>query len=136
MCSSDLEQLPLEPVRELFAYTGTHDNDTVMGWWNSAGGDSTRSAEDVREEKAFARRYFGPSDEAINWRMIRAVESSVAQVAIKPMQDVLGLGSESRMNMPGRGRGNWGWRMKAGAFTEEHQERLRDFAEVYERLPG
>lgn len=121
--------------KELFAYTGTHDNDTVMGWWNSEGGDSVRSADDVREEKAFARRYFGPSDEPVNWKLIRQVVGSVARVAVTPMQDVLGLGSESRMNMPGMARGNWGWRMKAGAFTHECRERLRELAETYERVP-
>jgi 4-alpha-glucanotransferase len=119
--------------RELFAYTGTHDNDTVMGWWASEGGDSTRSPEDVRKEKAIARRYIGPGDEPINWRLIRLLFSSVAQVAVMPMQDVLGLGSESRMNKPGVAGGNWSWRMSRAAFTEECQQRLRDLAEVYER---
>lgn len=122
--------------RELFAYTGTHDNDTVMGWWTSKGGDSTRSEEDVRKEKDFARRYLGPGDEPFNWKVIRALLSSVARAAIVPMQDVLGLASESRMNMPGVGEGNWRWRMTAGAFTREYQERLRDLAEVYERIPS
>ena len=122
--------------RELFAYTGTHDNDTVMGWWTSEGGDSTRSAEDVRKEKAFAQRYIAPSDEPIHWKLIRVLLSSVAQVAVMPMQDVLGLGSESRMNKPGTAEGNWSWRMSGEPFTEQHQERLRDMAEIYERLPG
>lgn len=122
-------------ARELFAYTGTHDNDTVIGWWTSEGGDSTRSPEDVRKEKAIARRYLGPSDEPINWKLIRLLLSSVAHAAIVPMQDVLGLGSETRMNMPGVGEGNWSWRMKAGAFTNEYQKRLRDLAEIYDRVP-
>ena len=121
--------------RDVFAYTGTHDNDTVMGWWTSEGGDSTRSPEDVLKEKATARRYLGPSDEPINWKLIRVLLGSVACAAIMPMQDVLGLGSESRMNMPGTGEGNWGWRMKPGAFTLEYQERLRDMTEIYGRLP-
>lgn len=122
--------------RELFAYTGTHDNDTVMGWWNSEGGDSTRTAEDVRKEKAIAQRYLGPGDEPINWKLIRVLLGSIARLAIVPMQDVLGLGSESRMNMPGVARGNWGWRMRDEAFTREYQERLRGLAEIYERVPG
>ena len=122
--------------RELFAYTGTHDNDTVMGWWTSEGGDSTRTPEDVCKEKAVTRRYLGPNEEPINWKMIRVLAGSVARVAIVPMQDVLGLGSESRMNMPGVGEGNWSWRMKPGAFTTEFQDRLRDLAEIYERVPA
>ncbi|MBV9759328.1 MAG: 4-alpha-glucanotransferase [Acidobacteriaceae bacterium] len=122
--------------RELFAYTGTHDNDTVMGWWNSEGGDSVRSPEEVRKEKAIARRYFGPCDEPVNWKLIRVVLASVARVAVMPMQDVLGLGSESRMNMPGRANGNWSWKMKHGAFTPEYRQRLRDMAEIYDRIPA
>ncbi|HTU45213.1 MAG TPA: 4-alpha-glucanotransferase [Bryobacteraceae bacterium] len=122
--------------RELFAYTGTHDNDTVMGWWNSEGGDSTRTVEDVRKEKAIAQQYLGPSDEPINWKLIRVLFGSIARLAIVPMQDVLGLGSESRMNMPGVARGNWGWRMTGEAFRREYQERLRGLAEIYERVPG
>lgn len=121
--------------REVFAYTGTHDNDTIMGWWNSEGGDSTRSAEAVRQEKAVAQRYLGPCHEEINWKLMRVLLASIARAAIVPMQDVLGLGSESRMNMPGKGDGNWAWRMKPGAFTEELQDRLRDLAEIYERVP-
>lgn len=121
--------------RELFAYTGTHDNDTVMGWWTSDGGDSTRWAEDVQKEKAVARQYVGPADEAINWKLIRLLWGSVAHAAVVPMQDILGLGSASRMNMPGVGKGNWSWRMKAGAFTLEYQQHLRDLTEIYERMP-
>ena len=121
--------------RDGFAYTGTHDNDTVIGWWSSEGGDSTRSAEDVQKEKAVARRYLGPSDEEINWKLIRVLLASIARAAIVPMQDVLGLGSESRMNMPGKGEGNWAWRMKPGAFARDLRDRLRDMAEIYERVP-
>jgi 4-alpha-glucanotransferase len=134
---TDLQAATFRPhnfERELFAYTGTHDNDTVMGWWASKGGDSTRSAEDVRKEKAMAERYIGPSDEPINWKLIRVLLSSVAQAAVAPMQDVLGLGSESRMNKPGAATGNWAWRMRSGAFTDELQQRLRDLSEIYERV--
>lgn len=121
--------------RELFAYTGTHDNDTVIGWWSSEGGDSTRSPEDVRKEKDIARRYIGPGEEPINWKLIRLLSASVAHASIVPMQDVLGLGSDSRMNMPGVGDGNWSWKMRPGAFTTEFQQQLRDLAEIYDRIP-
>ncbi|HEY6273228.1 MAG TPA: 4-alpha-glucanotransferase, partial [Terriglobales bacterium] len=95
---------PHNYARDLAAYTGGHDNDTTVGWWSSSGaGDSTRSAEDVRKEHAFARSYLGLEDESeIHWAMIRAVLASVADIAIVPLQDVLGLGSEARMNLPGR----------------------------------
>ena len=79
--------------RNLAAYTGTHDNDTAMGWWRSQGGDSTRTAEDVRREKAKALAYLGVEDDAaaeINWLMIRTLMMSVADTVIFPMQDVLG----------------------------------------------
>ncbi|MBV9301203.1 MAG: 4-alpha-glucanotransferase [Acidobacteriaceae bacterium] len=122
--------------RDLFAYTGTHDNDTVVGWWNSEGGDSTRTPEDVRKEKDFALEYLGPGGESIHWKMIRSLLSSVARAAIVPMQDVLGLGSESRMNKPATLGGNWRWRMLPGAFTSDHQARLRKLCIAYDRIPG
>jgi 4-alpha-glucanotransferase len=88
--------------RELVAYTGGHDNDTTGGWWSSSGaGESTRTAEDIRKERSFARAYLGFDSEPVNWVFIRAVLASVAEIAIVPLQDVLGLGSEARMNLPG-----------------------------------
>jgi len=90
--------------RDLVAYTGGHDNDTTVGWWSSSGaGDSTRSPEDVRKEHEFASTYLNFNDDSeINWVMIRAVLASVADIAIVPLQDVLGLGSGARMNLPVR----------------------------------
>lgn len=121
--------------REIIAYTGTHDNDTIMGWWNSDGGDSTRTDEDIRLEREFTESYLGPSSEPMNWRLMRSYYVSVAQVAIVPMQDVLGLGAEARMNRPGVAEGNWGWRMRPGAFSEEQQKKLHDMAALYDRIP-
>jgi 4-alpha-glucanotransferase len=121
--------------RDLIAYTGTHDNDTIMGWWNSCGGDSTRSEEDVRQEKEFTLNYLGPGDEPMNWRCIRAIAGSVARVAVAPMQDVLGLGNEARMNRPGTATGNWRWRLLPGEFAPELQERLHNLAAIYDRVP-
>src|SRR3954469_14640621 len=88
--------------RNLVAYTGVHDNDTVVGWATGGVGDSTRSAEDVKQEHEFARAYLGFENESIHWAMIRQVMRSVADLAFAPLQDVLGLGSEARMNVPGR----------------------------------
>jgi 4-alpha-glucanotransferase len=120
--------------RELVAYTGGHDNDTTVGWWNSSGvGESTRTPEDIRKERAFARAYLGFKDEPINWVLIRAVLASVADIAIVPLQDVLGLGSEARMNLPGTVTGNWKWRYKADALTAEVAARLRELTVLYDR---
>ncbi len=122
--------------RDVIAYTGTHDNDTIVGWWNSAGGDSTRSDENIRKEKEFTSKYIGPGSDPIEWKMIRLLYSSVARVAMAPMQDVLGLGSEARMNRPGVAEGNWDWRMSPNAFSREILDHLRDLAEVFDRVPN
>lgn len=120
--------------RELVAYTGGHDNDTTVGWWTSSGaGESTRTAEDIRNERDITREYLGFQEEAIHWVFIRAVLASVANIAIIPLQDVLGLGSDARMNLPGTISGNWRWRYKAGALTKEIRERLRKLAHLYDR---
>lgn len=121
--------------RDLVAYTGTHDNDTTVGWWNSSGTmDSIRTPEDVRKEHAFARDYLGFRDDSdVNWVLIRAVLASVADVAIIPLQDVLGLGSEARMNLPGRVSGNWRWRFSADGLSEQLSARLRSLTALYDR---
>ncbi len=120
---------------DLVAYTGGHDNDTTVGWWKSSGvGDSTRTPEDVHNEHEFARAYLNFEDDSeINWVMIRAVLSSVADVAIVPLQDVLGLGSEARMNLPGKVSGNWKWRYRPGALSGELSARLRSLITLYDR---
>jgi 4-alpha-glucanotransferase len=120
--------------RELVAYTGGHDNDTTLGWWTSSGvGDSTRTPEEVRKEHAFTRAYLGFENEEINWVFIRAVFGSVASIAVVPLQDVLGLGSEARMNLPGTIQGNWTWRYSREALTEEIRDRLRALTRIYDR---
>jgi 4-alpha-glucanotransferase len=125
---------PHNYVRDLVAYTGTHDNDTTVGWWNSTGTqDSTRTPEDVVKEHGFARSYLGFTDEPIHWVLIRAVLASVANTAVIPLQDVLGLGSPARMNLPGTSSGNWRWRVRPGALTPEIAARLREMNSVYDR---
>jgi len=121
--------------RELAAYTGTHDNDTTVGWWNSSGeNDSTRTPEDVAKESAFARAYLDlKNDEPIHWRLIRGVESSVADLAIIPLQDVLGLGTEARMNLPGSSSGNWRWRFRPRALRPELAKRMNEMVHIYDR---
>jgi len=125
---------PHNYVRSLVAYTGTHDNDTAVGWWTSHGaGASTRTEADVRAEREFARKYLGLDGREINWAMIRAVLGSVADAAIYPLQDVLGLGSEARMNVPARPTGNWRWRFRAGMLGEALRDRLGELTVIYDR---
>lgn len=125
---------PHNYVPNLVAYTGTHDNDTTMGWWTSqATSDSIRTPEDVLKEHAFARAYLGLSDEPINWTMIRTLLASVANTAIVPLQDILGLGSEARMNLPGTSSGNWRWRFLPEALNSELAHRLRELNKAYDR---
>ena len=120
--------------RELVAYTGGHDNDTTVGWWTSSGvGESTRTEEDIRKEHDFTRAYLGFQNEPVNWVFIRTVMASVANTAIIPLQDVLGLGSEARMNLPGTVSGNWRWRFTPNALTKGISDRLRAFAVMFDR---
>ena len=86
-----------------------------MGWWNSAGGDSTRTARDIEAEKDRARAYLDTDGREMNWVMIRALMASVADTVLFPAQDVLGLGSEARMNTPSVAGGNWRWRLRPGS---------------------
>ena len=124
---------PHNYVRNLVAYTGTHDNDTAMGWWRSAGGNSTRTAQNVEEEKAYARRYLATDGAEVNWMMIRALLGSVADTVLFPMQDVVGVGSEGRMNVPSVASGNWRWRVQAEEITGAAAARLKEMVEVFDR---
>jgi 4-alpha-glucanotransferase len=120
--------------RERVVYTGTHDNDTTLGWWQSTGeGDSTRTPEDVAKEKEFARRYLDTDGREMNWTLIRAALASVADTVLIPMQDVLGLGSEARMNLPGREAGNWRFRFTWDQLTRATTQRLRSLIDTYSR---
>jgi 4-alpha-glucanotransferase len=125
--------IPHNFARELVAYTGTHDNDTTLGWWNGEGGNSRRSEADVEAERAYALDYLKSDGTEVHWDFIRAVLASVADLAVVPLQDVLGLGSEARMNLPGRLGGNWRWRFREGALTPEVTERLARLTDVYGR---
>ena len=120
--------------RERVVYTGTHDNDTTVGWWRSTGeSDSTRASDDVAREKAFALQYLGADGREMNWTLIRAALASVANTVILPLQDVLGLGSEARMNLPGRASGNWRFRFSWDQLTPDIVHRLRTMVETYDR---
>jgi len=120
--------------REVVAYTGTHDCDTTVGWWTSEGrGESTRSADDIRREREFARAYLNTDGSEIHWVFIRTLLASVADTVLIPLQDVLGLGSEARMNQPATIGGNWRWRYRPETLTAEIAQRLSDLTRVYER---
>jgi 4-alpha-glucanotransferase len=119
--------------RNLVVYTGTHDNDTTVGWWTGTAGHSTRSQDDIDRERDYARRYLRLDAGAVHWEFIRAALASVADTAIVPAQDVLGLGSEARMNRPGTGEGNWRWRLTGGQMTAALARQLAVLTETYER---
>jgi 4-alpha-glucanotransferase len=123
--SSDPEDpfLPHNYPVNCVAYTGTHDNDTVLGWYQSA----------PVEEKDFCRRYLARSGENISWDLIRAVWSSVAKITIAPLQDFLGLGTEARMNYPGRPSGNWSWRVLSHQINSDLAQRINEINFLYSR---
>jgi 4-alpha-glucanotransferase len=117
--------LPHNFVPNCVVYTGTHDNDTTLGWWQSGAG---------KEERAEAEAYLG-SHTDVPWSFIRAACASVASMAIVPLQDVLSLGSEARMNIPSQLEGNWGWRFGEGALRAELAQELAALSEVCDRVP-
>jgi 4-alpha-glucanotransferase len=119
--------------RNLVVYTGTHDNDTSVGWWSGEAGHSTRTDADISEEREYVSRYLDLDGQPVHWAFIRAVMASVANTAIVPAQDLLGLGSDARMNRPGVASGNWRWRLTPGQLTQDVMESLGELAETYER---
>jgi 4-alpha-glucanotransferase len=108
-------------------YTGTHDNDTVQGWWHSGAAEY---------ERRNVESYLGHCDDGIHWAFIRAVQSSPGCLGVAPLQDVLGLGSEARMNTPSVYRGNWRWRFDQGQLKPEIAAKLARLAEVTDRVPN
>jgi 4-alpha-glucanotransferase len=118
--------------RNLVVYTGTHDNDTTVGWWTGDVGHSTRSDDAIDDERNHARRYLNLHGE-VHWEFIRAVQGSVADTAIVPVQDLLGLGSDARFNRPGTASGNWRWRLSPGQLTDDVMHRLGVLTKTYDR---
>jgi 4-alpha-glucanotransferase len=108
-------------------YTGTHDNDTTRGWWESQA---------TPEERRAAQAYLAPGSDGIHWAFIRAAEASAADLCILPLQDVLGLGSEARMNVPSKPEGNWAWRYPPGSLTPELAARLAALSQANGRDSG
>ena len=127
----DSDYLPHNYRRNAVAYTGTHDNNTFRGWWNS---DKL-----PEEDREFARSYLGLNERvrgSVHWMGIRAMMASVADRAVFPLQDVLGLDAEARMNTPGSGSENWRWRYKSHMLTDTLATHLADLTYLYGRAPA
>lgn len=126
--------LPHNYVKNCVAYTGTHDNDTTVGWFNSqAGSGTTRDKKEISREQEHCLKYLNSDGTKINWDFIRAVWASVADTAIAPLPDILGLGTEGRMNLPASTSGNWHWRMTKDSITDEMTSRLKELTQIYGR---
>ncbi|MFO7169457.1 MAG: 4-alpha-glucanotransferase [Chloroflexota bacterium] len=114
--------------RNTVVYTGTHDNDTSVGWFTLSS---------TEQERRDALRYLGTSGADIAWDLIRTAWASVADTAMTVAQDLLSLGTEARLNLPGTvGPPNWTWRLQAGGLTPQIAARLWDLTEIYQRLPS
>jgi 4-alpha-glucanotransferase len=107
-------------------YTGTHDNDTVAGWWNSGAAE---------HERRNAESYLGRCEDGMHWAFIRAAQNSPACLSIVPVQDILGLGSEARMNTPSIDGGNWRWRLQENHLNADVASKMALLAEVSDRIP-
>jgi 4-alpha-glucanotransferase len=125
--------LPHNYRRRSVVYTGTHDNDTIRGWFTRPSGDGSTSADDEGERRRACEYLGADGDEAVGWAFVRAALASVAATAILPLQDLLGLGSEARMNRPGTFEGNWSWRARPEDLSSELCERLASMTGTYGR---
>lgn len=121
------DYLPHKYIRNCVVYTGTHDNNTTQGWWDE---------EATRPEKAAAKAYLGATRQSFVWDMIRAVETSCADTCIVPVQDLLSLPENARMNMPSRAAENWIWRCPEDALSPDLAAKLAALAEATDRDPS
>ena len=126
------DYLPHNYTRNCVVYTGTHDNDTILGWYRSLPEEDRKLCDDylnlyhcLEEEEP---------DKSAAWELIRAALASVASLAVIPMQDYLGLDSRARINTPSTIGDNWKWRMKDGDFTEELAEKIKEMTRLYGRF--
>jgi 4-alpha-glucanotransferase len=105
-----------------------------VGWFRSVAGEgSTRTAKQIERERNFCMNYLNTDGKEIHWDFIRALFATVANTAIVPLQDVLGLGTEARMNLPNSIEGNWSWRFMPNVLTDEIAARLKTLTELYGR---
>jgi 4-alpha-glucanotransferase len=128
--------LPHRYINHCIAYTGTHDNDTALGWFHADHAGSTQDQERHVFERKFALRYLGTDGAEFHWDVIRLALGSVADTVIIPLQDVLGLDAGARMNTPGTATGNWAWRFPAELITPLVRSRLADMTAVFSRWNG
>lgn len=123
---SGTEYLPHNYVSNCVAYPGTHDNDTILGWFQDA----------CPEDTAYCREYLRISEgEELHWSMMCALWGSIADLVIVQAQDILGLGSEARMNKPSTVGNNWSWRVEKGVFTKELAQKIKHQMKLYGRMP-
>ncbi|HEX6511946.1 MAG TPA: 4-alpha-glucanotransferase [Chloroflexota bacterium] len=121
----DNPYLPHNYTTEYMVYTGTHDNDTTVSWYEQL----------PEQDKHQVREYLGTDASDVAWDMLRLASASVARMAVFPAQDLLSLGAEARFNFPGTAHGNWSWRLWSGALNGRLAERLRNMTGYYNRLP-
>ena len=119
------DYLPSNYTPNCVVYTGTHDNDTTVGWYNTIEGP----------DKEFAKRYVGITEDEtdVSWKFVKAAMASVADTAVIPIQDYLELGTEARMNVPSTLGTNWKWRLKKGVCTDELANRMKELAKECDR---
>ena len=130
------DYLPHRFVPNTVVYSGTHDNDTLVGWLRQPAPANRKRAFVHGEVRARAIGYVGGESRDAHWKFIRLALGSVANTAIFPIQDILGLGSDARMNTPATVEGNWIWRLGPGQLREKEALRLRDLCERFERIPA
>jgi 4-alpha-glucanotransferase len=123
--------LPFSYDPNAVVYTGTHDNNTVVGWYLEA----QVNADQGRVDLKLCRDYLGGVRRQIHWAMIREAMKSVANLSIFPVQDLLGLDGHARMNIPGKATGNWRWRLKENALSGKLAAKMKHTTQTFNRLP-
>jgi len=121
--------LPHHHVQNSVVYSGTHDNNTTLGWWM----DPKEVSPDIRE---YLKAYVGHEVQEPHWELIRMGMASVAHTFVAPMQDILGFGADTRMNTPGKESGNWGWRFTADWLQHPNHQKLAWLTKVFDRWPA
>jgi 4-alpha-glucanotransferase len=124
------QYLPHRYPQNCAVYTGTHDNDTAVGWF-----ESLEASENGQRERRRVQDYLGSEGRQLHWDLIRIASMSVADLALFPLQDMLGLGSRARMNVPGTTDGNWTWRVAEEELTDAVAEQMAKFSTLYAREP-
>ena len=119
--------------RDVVAYTGTHDNDTAQCWFDELTAKANAGDAEATKQRAFVLRYLASDGKRVYWDLVRLAFQTASDQAIVPVQDLLGLGSDTRMNVPGTAENNWTWRLEAGALTAGLAAELRQLTETYAR---